>query len=70
MNDSGFLQLKYPGLIPMSSILLQIFFGVVPKAPTITGMIDTFTFHSFVSSLARSLYFSIFSTSFVFTIVS
>ena len=41
----------------MSSILLQIIFGVVPKAPTITGMIDTFLFHSFLSSLARYLFY-------------
>ena len=36
----------------------------VPKAPVTVGMIVTFTFHSFFSFLARSMYSSFFSHSF------
>ena len=68
MNDSGFLQLQCPGLnSDVFHSLANTFFGVVPNAPTITGMIDTFISYSFLSSLAKSWYFS---TSFVFTFVS
>ena len=38
----------------------------VPKAPITIGIIVTFMFHSFFNSLARSMYFSLFSDSFSF----
>ena len=38
----------------------------VPKAPITIGIIVTFMFHSFFSSLARSKYLSLFSHSFSF----
>ena len=45
-------------------------FGIVPRAPITTGTPLVLTFHSFLSSLARSWYFSIFSFSFRSTLAS
>ena len=42
----------------------------VPKAPITIGIIDTFMFHSFFDSLARSTYLSLFSHSFSFILWS
>ena len=42
----------------------------VPKAPVTICIIDTFIFHSFFNSLARSRYLSLFSHSFRFTLWS
>ena len=42
----------------------------IPRAPTTIGIIVTFMFHSFFSSLARSRYLSLFSHSFYFTLWS
>ena len=43
---------------------------IVPKAPITIGTIDTFMFHSFFNSLARSRYLSFFSLSFRFILWS
>ena len=42
----------------------------VPRAPITIGIIITLTFPSFLSSPARSEYFSLFSLSFIFTLWS
>ena len=42
----------------------------VPRAPATNGTTVTFIFHTFFSSLARSKYFSIFSTFTSYTLVS
>ena len=56
--------------IPISLSLLWRSLGVVPKAPITIGMICTLIFHNFLSSLARSWYFSSFSNSIVSTRLS
>ena len=45
-------------------------FVTVPKAPITIGVIVTFMFHSFFSSLAKSKYLSFFSLSFSFILWS
>ena len=60
MNDSGFLQLQYPGLNSNVFHSLVNIFWRCSQSPTMTGMIDSFIFHSFLISLARSWYFSFF----------
>ena len=56
----------------MSSILrcAESLVGIVPSAPTTTGTTLHLTRHNLSSSLHRSLYFSIFSSSLVLTLVS
>ena len=49
--------------IPMVFNLFSSSLAGVPRAPTTNGTTITFIFHTFFSSLARSKYFSIFSTS-------
>ena len=44
--------------------------GIVPRAPITFGIIVTFMFYSFFSSLDRSRYLSLFSPSFNFTLWS
>ena len=43
---------------------------MVPVAPIITGIILVFTFHMRCISIVRSLYFKIFSASFLITFLS
>ena len=57
-------------VIPISFSRSGNLFGVVPSAPTITGITFIFLFHSFFSSLAKSWYCSIFSISFSSTLLS
>ena len=45
-------------------------FEIVPVAPIITGIIFVFTFHMCCISIVRSLYFRIFSASFLITFLS
>ena len=45
-------------------------FNIVPKAPITIGTINTFMFHRFFNSLARSRYLSFFSHSFRFILWS
>ena len=45
-------------------------FEIVPVAPIITGITFVFTFHMRCISIVRSLYFRIFSASFLITILS
>ena len=56
--------------IPMAFNLFSSGVAVVPRAPTTNGTMVTFIFHTFFSSLARSKYLSIFSTSLPSTLVS
>ena len=56
-------------LISDSSSLFSKRLGTVPSTPTTTGIIVTM-FRSFLSSLARSKYLSIFTFSIVFTLCS
>ena len=42
----------------------------VPRAPNTISIIVTFMFHNFFNSHARSMYFSLFSLSFNFTLLS
>ena len=44
--------------------------GTVPSAPTATDITVSFVFHSFLSSLSRSKYMSLFLLSFTFTLWS
>jgi len=58
---------RFPG------VLLAYFlndFEIVPIAPTITGITFVFTFHMHCISVVRSLYFKIFSASFLITFLS
>ena len=58
---------RYPGM------LLTYFlndFEIVPVAPIITGITFGFTFHMRYISIVRSLYFRIFSASFLITFLS
>jgi hypothetical protein len=45
-------------------------FEMVPVAPIITGITLVFTFHMGCISIVRSLYFKIFSASFLITFLS
>ena len=45
-------------------------FEIVPVAPIITGITFVFTFHMLCISIVRSLYFIIFSASFLITFLS
>ena len=45
-------------------------FEIVPVAPIITGITFVFTFHMRCMSIVRSLYFRIFSASFLITFLS
>ena len=45
-------------------------FEIVPVAPIITGITFVFTFHMHCISIVRSLYFRIFSASFLITFLS
>ena len=45
-------------------------FEIVPVAPIITGIAFVFTFHMHCISIVRSLYFRIFSASFLITFLS
>ena len=45
-------------------------FEIVPVAPLITGITFVFTFHMRCISIVRSLYFRIFSASFLITFLS
>jgi hypothetical protein len=45
-------------------------FEIVPVAPIITGITFVFTFHMRCNSVVRSLYFKIFSASFLITFLS
>ena len=57
----------FPGM------LLRYFlndFEIVPVAPIITGITFGFTFHMLCISIVRSLYFGIFSVSFLITFLS
>ena len=45
-------------------------FEIVPGAPIITGITFVYTFHKSCISLVRSLYFRIFSASFLITFLS
>ena len=54
-------------------VVFNLFFSFsagVLRTPTTNGTTITFIFHTFFSSLARSKYFSIFSTSLSSTLVS
>ena len=54
-------------------VLLTYFlndFEIVPVAPIITGIAFVFTFHMRCISIVRSLYFRIFSASFLITLLS
>ena len=55
---------------PMVFNLFSSSLAGVPRAPTTNRTTITFIFHTFFSSLARSKYFSIFSTSLSSTLVS
>jgi len=44
-------------------------FQIVPVAPIITGITFVFTFHMRCISIVRSLYFTIFSASFIIIII-
>ena len=55
-------------LISISSNLLSKPLGTIPSVPTTIGI--TITFYSFLCSLARSKYLSVFSPSFIFTLLS
>ena len=57
-------------LISKSSSPFTNSLGIVPSAPTTIGITVTFMFHSFFSSIARSRYLSLFSSSFNFTLWS
>jgi len=46
------------------------YFEIVPVAPIITGITFVFTFHMRCISIVRSLYFRIFSASFLMTFLS
>ena len=46
------------------------YFEIVPFAPTITGITCVFTLHVRCISIVRSLYFRIFSSSFLITFLS
>ena len=56
--------------IPMVFNLFSSSLAGVPRAPTTNGTTITFIFHTFFSSLARSKYLSIFSTSLSSPLVS
>ena len=45
-------------------------FEIVPVAPVITGITFVFTFHMRCISVVRSLYFKIYSASFLITFLS
>ena len=66
-NDSIWMVSTRP---PNSSCPLNNPFVTVPNAPIKIGIIFTFMFHSFFSSLARSRYLSFFSLSFSFILWS
>ena len=56
-----------------SGMLLRYFlthFEIGPVAPIITGITLVFTFHMHFISIVRSLYFKIFSASFLITLLS
>ena len=58
---------RFPGM------LLTYFlndYEIVPVAPIITGITFVFTFHTRCKSIVRSLYFRIFSASFLITFLS
>ena len=57
-------------LIPKYSSPCTNPFVTEPRAPITIGIIVTFTFHSFLNSLARLRYLSLFSYSFNFTLWS
>ena len=62
-----FLEFMFPG------ILLTYFlndFEIVPVTPIITGITFVYTFHVRYISIVRSLYFTIFSASFLITFLS
>ena len=56
-----------PGMLPM---YFRNDFEMVPVAPVITGITVVFTFHIRWISIVRSLYFKMFSASFLITLLS
>ena len=53
-----------------SSISFSKLFGIIPSAPTTTGITVNLMFHSFLSFLTRSCYLFLFSLSLIFTLSS
>ena len=72
----GLSSVSWPILIKLLSSYFQVFspftnpLGIVPSTPTTIGIIATFMFHCFFSSLAWSRHLSLFSLSFIFTLWS
>ena len=54
----------------MSLTYFLNYFEMVPVAPIVTGITFVFTFHMRCISIVRSLYFRIFSASFLITFLS
>ena len=63
----SFLTSWFPGML--LTYFLNVF-EIVPVAPIITGITFVFTFHMRCISVVRSLYFRIFSDSFLITFLS
>ena len=63
----GSLTSCFPGML--LTYFLNVF-EIVPVAPVITGITYVFTFHMRCISIVRSLYFRIFSASFLITFLS
>ena len=59
----------FPGML-LTYFLNDFEILVVPFAPIITGITFVFTFHMCCISIVRSLYFRIFSASFIITFLS
>ena len=63
----SFFNSWFPGMLLMYFLN---YFEMVPVAPIITGIALVFTFHMRCISIVRSLYFKIFSASFLITFLS
>ena len=63
---NGWFFTKVWGILQFSQSLFPRPLKIVPRAPTIIGIIITFMFNSLFSSLVRSKYMPIFILSFIF----
>ena len=70
ISNAAVLMVSTCRLICKSSSPFSYLLKIVPSAPITIGITVTFKFHSFFSSLVRSRYLSIFSSSWIWTLLA